>query len=64
MKHRVTHNQEISAAKAGMTAKTGRKYEKNKDLINGKKQARDYKTRSDPFAEHDEYIKQLFIKVA
>ena len=62
MKHRVTHNQEISAAKAGMTAKTGRKYEKNKDLINEKKQARDYKTRPDPFAEHDEYIKQLFIK--
>ena len=61
MKYRDLHTQEVSAAKAGMTAKTGRKYEKNKDLINANKEPRDYKTRADPFAEHDKYIKQLFI---
>ena len=61
MKHRANKTQEISAAKAGMTAKTGRKYEQAKLLPSQNKKERTYKTRLDPFLEHTEYIKNMYL---
>ena len=60
MKHRETLSQELSAAKVGMTAKTGRKYEKSGLLPSQNKQVRTYKTRANPFAEHSRLIEDKF----
>ena len=62
MKHRTNHTQETAAAKASMTAKTGRKYEKSGLLPSQSKQVRQYKTRIDPFARHEDYIKKMYLK--
>jgi hypothetical protein len=61
MKHRISQTQEMSAAKAGMTAKTGRKYEQSGKLPSKHKKKRGYATRVDPFMQHEEYIKQMYI---
>jgi hypothetical protein len=60
MKHRANKTQEIAAAKAGMTAKTGRKYEQTKLLPSQTKKERSYKTRPDPFLEHTAYIQNMY----
>jgi transposase len=61
MKHRTTHTQEAAAAKAGMTAKTARKYEQSGKLPGETKKPRDYKTRADPFEKHTKYIEDMYI---
>jgi hypothetical protein len=61
MKHRITQTQELAAAKAGMTAKTARKYEQSGKLPSENKKPRDYKTRVDPFEQHAAYIEKIYI---
>ena len=60
MKHRETLSQELSAAKVGMTIKTGRKYEKSGVLPSQNKHIRTYKTRTNPFAQHSNLIEEKF----
>src|ERR1035441_5859098 len=42
-------SQELAAAKAGMSERTARKYEKSSGLPSQRKQPRSYRTRSNPF---------------
>jgi len=44
-----------------MTAKTARKYEKSGLLPSQSKQSRAYKTRKDPFIQHEDYIKKMYL---
>ena len=61
MKHRITQTQELASAKAGMTAKTARKYEQSGKLPSESKKLRDYQTRRDPFEQHAKYIEEMYI---
>ena len=61
MKYRLSQTQEIAAAKSGMTPKTARKYAQSCNLPSKNKKLRDYSTRVDPFIQHAQYIKEMYI---
>ena len=52
-------NQELAAAKAGMDAKTARKYLRDGQLPSERRMDRTWRTRADPFAEVWEEVRQL-----
>ena len=52
-------NQELAAAKAGMDAKTARKYLRDGQLPSESQQDRTWRTRPDPFTEVWEEVRQL-----
>ena len=54
-------SQELAAAKAGMTAKTARKYEVG-PLPSHFKKPRTWRTRKDPFAKHWESVAEPLLK--
>jgi hypothetical protein len=59
MKYKHRYSLAVAAAKAGMTAKTARKYSRSTSLDDGTKQPRQYRTRKNPFAEHWAEIETL-----
>ena len=61
-KNLMTYTQKISAAKAGMCAKTARKYTKSSKLPIDLKQDRNWSTRRDPFEDSWSSIEELLIE--
>lgn len=61
-KNLMTYNQKVSAAKAGMCAKTARKYSKSNKLPTELTAPRNWSTRSNPFEDSWESIKELLIE--